>query len=375
MIEEHGDRNLHGNILGAKSFNGNSKVHSKQKTEQGNRKRPHSETNFAVQTSRLPIYAHREGLIDNIKKFQTTIVIGETGSGKSTQLPQYLANAFPGDCIVCTQPRRVAAITVAQRVANEQGCKLGEKVGYSIRFDDKTSARTVIKYATDGVLLRECMSDPSLSKYKVVVLDEAHERSIQTDILMGLLRQLQDKRPDLRIVIMSATLHAETFFDFFRDATLVTIPGRQYPVTVYYTKEPESDYVDAAMLTCLQIHEKPMEEFHGQNFNGVLVFLPGQDDIEGLSSLLEENLPLINKHTSIHASNSTSFDRGNSSEKSRRILQDFEIFPLYASMPPEEQIKAFSPSPKGVRKFVLATNIAETSVTISGIKYGECDDR
>ena len=166
----------------------------------------------------LPIYLHKDEIVKSIQKFQTTILVGETGTGKSTQLPQYLADDFTqsGKCVVCTQPRRVAAVTIAQKVASEQGCNVGEEVGYSIRFEDKCSARTRIKFVTDGVLLRECMSDPQLSRYSVVILDEAHERSLQTDILMGLLRNLQEQRSDLRIVVMSATLQTELFANFFK---------------------------------------------------------------------------------------------------------------------------------------------------------------
>lgn len=166
----------------------------------------------------LPIYQHREAIISSIKKHQTTILVGETGTGKSTQLPQFLSDHFTasGKCVVCTQPRRVAAVTIAQKVASEQGCNVGDRVGYSIRFEDKCSSKTRIKFVTDGVLLRECMSDPNLSKYSVVILDEAHERSLQTDILMGLLRNLQEKRDDLRIVVMSATLQTELFSNFFK---------------------------------------------------------------------------------------------------------------------------------------------------------------
>lgn len=166
----------------------------------------------------LPIYLYKDVIVKSIQDFQTTILVGETGTGKSTQLPQYLSDYFTqsGKCVVCTQPRRVAAVTIAQKVASEQGCNVGEEVGYSIRFEDKCSARTRIKFVTDGVLLRECMSDPQLRKYSVVILDEAHERSLQTDILMGLLRNLQEQRSDLRIVVMSATLQTELFANFFK---------------------------------------------------------------------------------------------------------------------------------------------------------------
>jgi pre-mRNA-splicing factor ATP-dependent RNA helicase DHX15/PRP43 len=166
----------------------------------------------------LPITNVKEEILHSVKKFSTTILVGETGSGKSTQLPQYLLPLASGDgrCIACTQPRRVAAVSIAQRVAYEQNKVLGEEIGYSIRFEDKSNHKTKIKFVTDGVLLRECMSDSNLSRYDIVILDEAHERSLQTDILMGLLRQIQDKRPSLRLVVMSATLQIDLFQNFFK---------------------------------------------------------------------------------------------------------------------------------------------------------------
>lgn len=177
-------------------------------------------SNFTVEpSSDLPIFEFKEDISKSVRKHPCTVVVGETGSGKSTQLPQYLlSNLKTGSLarIAVTQPRRVAAISVAQRVASERKCKVGMEVGYSIRFDDKTSPRTRIKFVTDGVLLRECMSDPDLKEYDIIVLDEAHERSLQTDILMGLLRQLQERRPSLRLVVMSATLHVELYMNFFK---------------------------------------------------------------------------------------------------------------------------------------------------------------
>lgn len=206
--------------------------------------------------SSLPIYAHRQLIIESVAAHATTVVVGETGSGKSTQIPQFLANEkfiMRGKSVVCTQPRRVAAITIAEQVAKERRCRLGDEVGYSIRFEDKTSRSTRIKYATDGVLLREIMSDPMLSQYSVVILDEAHERSMQTDILMGLLKELQSVRKDLKLIVMSATLQVDLFRAFFQDVSVVNVPGRQFPVDILYAKVPEADFIDAALLTCLQV--------------------------------------------------------------------------------------------------------------------------
>ena len=215
----------------------------------------------------LPIDSMSKTLIDTIKSHQTTIVVGETGSGKSTRLPQFIfkdllqiSNNRSTSCIVCTQPRRVAAVTIAQRVSQEMNVELGNLVGYTVRFDDKSSIATRIKYVTDGVLLREAMNNSDLEKYSFIILDESHERSLQTDILMGLILGIQERRKStafpLRLIIMSATLDIDLFTSFFKDSGLVKIPGRHYPVETLYLKFPEEDYIDTAMLTCLQIHEE-----------------------------------------------------------------------------------------------------------------------
>eukprot|EP00981_Chlorochromonas_danica_P008706 scaffold2289_cov162-Ochromonas_danica.AAC.3 len=345
----------------------------------------------------LPIYNYRQAILDAVKKYQTTIIVGETGSGKSTQLPQILLDgglARRGQGIVCTQPRRVAAMTIAQKVANERQVDLGQEVGYSIRFEDRSSHRTVIKYATDGVLLRESMTNPTLAHYNIVILDEAHERSLQTDILIGLLKNLLAKRVDdnFRLVIMSATLQVDVFASFFDNSTTVIIPGRQFPVRVMYLKAPESDYVEASLLSCLQIYEEEEEE------GGVLVFLPGQEDIESLQQLLIDHLPTtqprrLQKTNEGLDESATSTDANRDGEKeavmknSRTVDEQgveevifeeeekekddapYAVRVLYAAMPSEEQMQVFQPVSKGVRLFILATNIAETSLTISGVRF------
>ncbi|EAQ86671.1 hypothetical protein CHGG_07924 [Chaetomium globosum CBS 148.51] len=219
----------------------------------------------------LPIAKHRKSLLYLIETSPVTIVVGQTGSGKSTQIPQFLERAgwcADGKIIGITQPRRVAATTVAIRVAEEFGCDVGKEVGYSIRFEDATSETTRIKFLTDGLLIREALVDPLLSRYSVIMVDEAHERSISSDILLGLLKKIRKKRPDLRIIISSATLQAEEFRNFFSEpkeetpngkengdnASIVSLEGRTYPIDILYLDSPAEDYLDKAVSTVIDIH-------------------------------------------------------------------------------------------------------------------------
>lgn len=222
---------------------------------------PNSSLSITLQRQRLPIFMHRTNILYLLEKYETVIVVGETGCGKSTQIPQYLHESgwTAGKWKVCiTQPRRVAVVTVATRVAEERGSFVGEEVGYSIRFDDCCNPeRTRMKFVTDGVLLRETMSDPLLSQYSVIMLDEAHERTLHTDIMIGLLKKIKKKRKDLRIIISSATLDAEMFRDFFNTnitsdrskdtAAILSVKGRSYPVDIHYTLSPVPDYLKATV--------------------------------------------------------------------------------------------------------------------------------
>ncbi|XP_066983091.1 pre-mRNA-splicing factor ATP-dependent RNA helicase DHX16 [Macrobrachium rosenbergii] len=290
----------------------------------------------------LPVYPFREALLDAINEHQVLIIEGETGSGKTTQVPQYLYESGfcdDGKKIGCTQPRRVAAMSVASRVSQEMGKKLGNEVGYSIRFEDCTSERTRIKYMTDGMLLREFLMDPSLEGYSVMIIDEAHERTLHTDILFGLLKDITRFRSDLKLLISSATLDSAKFSDFFDEAPIFRIPGRRYPVHIYYTKSPEANYIDSAAVTVLQIHIT-------QHLGDILVFLTGQEEIEACQEILTERVRALGT-------------------KIRELI----ILPIYANLPSEMQAKIFEPTPPGARKVILATNIAETSLTIDGIAY------
>ncbi|EJD74781.1 D-tyrosyl-tRNA(Tyr) deacylase [Loa loa] len=305
------------------------------------------------QRARLPIFKHRNHIIYLLEKYRILIIVGETGCGKSTQVPQYLMEvgwASDGRKIGVTQPRRIAAVTLANRVAEEKSCKLGTDVGYVVRFDDMTDSETKIKYMTDGILLREFMSDPLLTQYSILMIDEAHERSINTDVTLGLLRKVIMVRQDLRIIVSSATLDAILFRDFFelndtndrtKDITsIISVEGHIHPVTVYHTRNPVPDYIQKTVETVLDIHKNEQP-------GDILVFLTGQDEVESVSKqLIEAVKDLRNK-------------------KADKMW----IVPMYGSLPAFEQLKAFDSTPYGTRKVVIATNIAETSLTIPGITY------
>jgi pre-mRNA-splicing factor ATP-dependent RNA helicase DHX16 len=289
----------------------------------------------------LPIFKYRDELLQAIRDYQVLVIVGETGSGKTTQIPQYLHEIGYSKYgkIGVTQPRRVAAMSVASRVAHEMNIKVGNEVGYSIRFEDNTSDKTIIKYMTDGVLLREFLTEPDLKGYSVLIIDEAHERTLHTDVLFGLIKDVAKYRKDLKILISSATLDAEKFRDYFDSAPIFKIPGRRYNVDIFYTKQPEADYIEAAVLTALQIHVN-------QPKGDILIFLTGQEEIE----LAHEAL--------------LTRTRGLGTKIGELIIND-----IYSALPSELQAKIFEPTPEGARKVILATNIAETSLTIDGIVY------
>uniref|UniRef100_A0A1J3JZS7 RNA helicase n=2 Tax=Noccaea caerulescens TaxID=107243 RepID=A0A1J3JZS7_NOCCA len=300
-----------------------------------------SKLSIQEQRESLPIYKLKKELIQAVHDNQVLVVIGETGSGKTTQVTQYLAESgyTTKGKIGCTQPRRVAAMSVAKRVAEEFGCRLGEEVGYAIRFEDCTGPDTVIKYMTDGMLLREILIDENLSQYSVIMLDEAHERTIHTDVLFGLLKKLLKRRLDLRLIVTSATLDAEKFSGYFFNCNIFTIPGRTFPVEILYTKQPETDYLDAALITVLQIH---LTEPEGD----ILLFLTGQEEIDSACQSLYERMKNLGKN-----------------------VPELIILPVYSALPSEMQSRIFDPPPPGTRKVVVATNIAEASLTIDGIYY------
>lgn len=288
----------------------------------------------------LPVFAVREELLKIIRDNQVVIIVGETGSGKTTQLTQYLHEDgyTKYGMIGCTQPRRVAAMSVAKRVSDEMGCKLGAEVGYAIRFEDCTSDKTVIKYMTDGILLREKLRLHDLDNYSAIIMDEAHERSLNTEVLFGLLRDVISERHDLKLIVTSATMDASKFAEFFGNAPVFTVPGRTFPVDLFFAKTQIEDYVDGSVKQAIQIHLQP-------NPGDILVFMPGQEDIEVTCDLIQERLSQVDN------------------------APPLAILPIYSQLPSDLQAKIFQKAPDGIRKCIVATNIAETSLTVDGISF------
>ncbi len=288
----------------------------------------------------LPITARKEAIITAIREHQVVIIAGETGSGKTTQLPKMCLEAGLGieAKIGCTQPRRIAALSISQRVAEELGVNWGREVGCKIRFDDRSSPDTYVKFMTDGILLAEMQGDSLLCDYNAIIIDEAHERSLNIDFLLGYLKGLLAKRPELKLIVTSATIDTQAFSKAFNDAPIIEVSGRLYPVEVVYSP------LDAASeetgdLTCIDLAVRIAEQIAAEPGQGdVLVFMPGERDIRETRDLL-----------------------------ATRLGDSVEIIPLFARLSAGEQQRVFAPASR--RKIVIATNIAETSLTIPGIRY------
>ena len=288
----------------------------------------------------LPISQARDAIVAAIRERQVVIVAGETGSGKTTQIPKMCLEAGLGieAKIGCTQPRRIAAMSISRRIAEELGVPWGREVGCKIRFDDRSSPETYIKLMTDGILLAETQGDPLLSEYNALIIDEAHERSLNIDFLLGYLKGLLAKRKDLKLIVSSATIDTASFSRAFDDAPIIEVSGRLFPVEVVYAPfDAESEdrgditYIEAAAAAVERVMYEPGD-------GDVLVFMPGEGDIRETSDLL-----------------------------ANRCGDDAEIVPLYGRLSAGDQQRVFAPSNR--RKVVIATNIAETSLTIPGIRY------
>ncbi|GMR41779.1 hypothetical protein PMAYCL1PPCAC_11974, partial [Pristionchus mayeri] len=302
----------------------------------------------------LPVHEYKEKFMETLHNNQCMTLVGETGSGKTTQIPQWAVEYVRRESlrtgmkklVACTQPRRVAAMSVATRVAEEMDVQLGQEVGYSIRFEDCVSAQTLLKYCTDGMLLREAMNCPLLDNYGVLILDEAHERTLATDILMGLIKEIVRQRKDIKIVVMSATLDSGKFQNYFESCPLMTVPGRTFPVEIFFTPEPEKDYLEAAIRTVIQIH--CCEETEGD----ILLFLTGQEEIEEACKKIKRQIDDLGPE-----------------------VGELKCIPLYSTLPPAQQQRIFEAAPPNKpngaigRKCVISTNIAETSLTIDGVVF------
>ena len=288
----------------------------------------------------LPIFSVRESLLQVIRDNQIIIIVGETGSGKTTQLTQYLheSGITKFGMIGCTQPRRVAAMSVAKRVAEEMEVELGSTVGYAIRFEDLTSKDTLIKYMTDGVLLRESLKDSDLDQYSAIIMDEAHERSLSTDVLFGILRRVAAKRRDIKLIITSATMDSDRFSNFFGGVPVFHIPGRTFKVETFYARSACEDYVEAAVKQVFTIH---LSHPPGD----ILVFMTGQEDIDATCEIIAERAAALDN------------------------IKPLLLLPMYSQLPADLQAKIFEKSDDDVRKCIVSTNIAETSLTVDGIKY------
>lgn len=337
--------------IGNNANNASSVSTSRSSTMNPYTNSPFSQKYHALYRKRitLPVFEYRADFMRLLAENQCIVLVGETGSGKTTQIPQWCvehAAAVGSKGVSCTQPRRVAAMSVAQRVSEEMDVILGQEVGYSIRFEDCSSPKTLLKYMTDGMLLREAMSDPMLEGYQVILLDEAHERTLATDILMGVLKEVVRQRKDLKLVVMSATLDAGKFQQYFDNAPLMNVPGRTHPVEIFYTPEPERDYLEAAIRTVIQIHM--CEEIEGD----VLMFLTGQEEIDEACKRIKREIDNLGPE-----------------------VGELKCIPLYSTLPPVLQQRIFEPPPapksNGAigRKVVVSTNIAETSLTIDGVVF------
>ena len=283
----------------------------------------------------LPILERADELIAAIAAHQVVIVAGETGSGKSTQLPQFCLRAGRGvdGMIGHTQPRRIAARTIADRIAEEMGCELGTTVGYAVRFTDRVGEQTRIKVMTDGILLAEIQRDRLLRRYDTLIIDEAHERSLNIDFLVGYIRQLLPRRPDLKLIVTSATIDTQRFSEHFGNAPIITVEGRTYPVEIRYRALDDDGERDQVQAVCAAV-----EELSHEGPGDVLVFLSGEREIHDTADALR-----------------------------RSNLRDTEVLPLYARLSSVEQHRIFQ-SHRG-RRIVLSTNVAETSLTVPGVRY------
>lgn len=283
----------------------------------------------------LPVSARRDEILKLIAEHQVVVIAGETGSGKTTQLPKMCLELGRGvkGLIGHTQPRRIAARSVATRIAEELKSELGSTIGYKIRFNDQISDNTLVKLMTDGILLAEIQNDRYLNQYDTLIIDEAHERSLNNDFILGYLKQILAKHPDLKVIITSATIDVERFSKHFNNAPIIEVSGRTYPVEVRYRPIVEEDDQDQ-----LQGILNAVDELQAEGRGDILIFMNGEREIRDTAEALQ-----------------------------KQELRHTEILPLYARLSAAEQQRIFNPS--NLNRIILATNVAETSLTIPNIKY------
>ncbi|KAJ0170419.1 hypothetical protein K1T71_013790 [Dendrolimus kikuchii] len=315
---------------------------------------------YEAQRQKLPVFQYRNHVLYLLEKYQTLILIGETGCGKSTQVPQYLHEIGHKVCV--TQPRVTAAVMLACRVAEERGEILGDQVGYAAGMTAMRTPESGIVFMTEGVLLREMFASPLLMQYSCIVLDEVHERTQMTDVLMGLLKKIAKKRKNLKIVVSSATMDAEFLKDFFNltdkretagvsTSVIMSMQGRTYPIELFYSQEPVPDYVKATVDTVVKIHEN-------EPFGDILAFLTSQEEIQSALETLQMYAEQNNDKNMHRKYFPSGFQASN-----------MLVVAMYGSLPHYRQIKVHQSCDKNVRKVVVSTNISETSITVPGVVY------
>ncbi|EYC25776.1 hypothetical protein Y032_0011g1377 [Ancylostoma ceylanicum] len=300
----------------------------------------------------LQISEYKEKFMEMLSNSQCMILVGETGCGKTTQVPQWCleyvrekAKEGQRKLVACTQPRRAAAISAAAHVADEMKVQLGQEVGYSIRFEDRVSEQTILKFCTDGVLLRETVKCPLLDGYGVIIIDEAHERTLATDVLMGLIKEIVKNRADVKVVIISATEDVRKFQNYFEKCSVMSVPRRTYPVEIFFAPDHEKDYVGAAVRTAIKIHVSEKTE------GDILLFLSDQEEVEEACRQLKREIDNLGPQ-----------------------VGTLSCIPLYSTLPPNEQQRIFEPAPSSRpgaigRRCMITTSIAETSLTIDGVAF------
>ncbi|MBU1131869.1 ATP-dependent RNA helicase [Patescibacteria group bacterium] len=337
----------------AEKRNGNLSMSIDRLAQSSTYRRANTRMNFPP----VPMDEYRSEVVECVRDNANAVIIGETGSGKTTRIPDFLLDMFPDAKIAITQPRRVAARSVARYVASRRGEQVGAEVGYQVRFEDKTTEGTRANFMTDGILLRKLQFDPLLEEYDIVMVDEAHERSLNIDFVLGLLKRVQAERKkrgmqELKVIATSATIEKEKFAEYFGGSPTVEVPGRMFPIDIQYENKSVDDYTIAAA-------EKVNEIVRSGEQGDVLIFMPGEAEIRRTI----EKIKVVNQD--IETWNNRHSDEIKKGIEKR--IETVDVMPLFGAMSPEDQDRIFEKSSK--RKVIVSTNIAETSVTIDGVLF------